>query len=454
MRRSPVVLLVALVALLGIGVGVLAPAAHAAADPLRPQQWHLDALDAADAWRLTQGRDVVVAVVDTGVQADHPDLEGRVLPGRDFVAPGSPPEDENGHGTLVAGLIAAVLDNGVGGAGLAPRSRVLPVRVLDADGRGDDEDVARGIRWAVANGADIVNLSLTETPGDTTLAIGLITPAIERAIRDARRAGVLVVGAAGNEGAESTPYGARVPLVVVGASDRDGAAWQDSNRDSRTLFAPGVEMISTFSGGGYARADGTSFAAPLVAAAAALLLAREPDLDVESLERRLLDTATPIGVGAGRLDLTRAIGSARAAGAQPPAAPAPAASPSPSPSPAGTSAPPAARTPEPVDPPPADPPPAHPAPEEAEEAAEPVQAVPPEPAITPLPEPTEQEPLAAPEEPTERPVALGDRSGTAAPHEAAAAADDPRWPVPAAALLLAANVALLGGILRTRAEEG
>jgi thermitase len=448
--RRPLAPLAVLAALLLV---LLAPgAALAAADPLRPQQWHLDALEAADAWRHTQGRDVVVAVIDTGVQADHPDLRGRVLEGRDFVRPGSRPEDENGHGTLVAGLIAAGLDNGEGGAGLAPRSLVLPVRVLDADGRGSPSDVARGIRWATAQGARIINLSLTETPGGG-LNLGLITTEVERAIREAREAGILVVGAAGNERARSTPYRAGLPVVVVGASDRDDEVWADSNRDRRTLFAPGVEMISTMVGGGYARADGTSFATPLVSAAAALLLALEPSLDVDTLERRLIETARPLGVGVGRLDLARAIGAARVATRRPPA-PAGTATPpvSPSPAPPAASAEdPDAATPQPE---PALPPPAHPAPEDQEEPeeapaepAEPVQAVPPEPAAVPVPAPTPEPPAAAPAVEDDRP---GDGEEVALLPTPPAPGDAPTWPVPVAALLLALDVALLGGLLRGR----
>lgn len=426
---------------------LLAPAAaHAAADPLRPQQWHLDVVGAPGAWDATRGGGVVIAVIDTGVQADHPDLEGRVGRGRDFVEPGTAPDDENGHGTLVAGIIAATLDNGVGGVGVAPRSRLMPVRVLDADGRGDPADVARGIRWAVDNGADVINLSLTETPG--TLDIGLITTDVERAITEAHEAGALVVGAAGNEGARSTPYGSGVPVLVVGATDRSDELWPDSNRDRRTLFAPGVEIVSTFSGGTYARADGTSFATPIVSAAAALLLELDPDAEPAQVHRRLADTAHPVGAGVGRLDVARAVGAARTAGEDPRPTPSPSTPPPPPPEPS-------------TEPSPASPPPA--AGSEPEPGAlpqttpvpepepEPVQAIPPTPEVTPLPEPDDA-PIVA-EGGTGAPVA----TEPPAPSEPIRSSepllvDDSRggWPVGVASLLVATDVALLGALLRTR----
>ncbi len=136
-----------------------------------------------------QGR--VIAVVDTGVALTHPDLRGRVLPGRDYIAPGTSPADENGHGSHVAGIIAANANNKVGTAGLAHQSLILPVRVLDRDGSGDSADVAQGIVWAAQHGANVINLSLGANRSDN---------AIKAAVAYAQSRNVVVVAAAGNDG--------------------------------------------------------------------------------------------------------------------------------------------------------------------------------------------------------------------------------------------------------------
>ncbi len=305
----PAVVVLALLAVLTGGTAALA-----ADDPLRDQQWHLDRIGAAEAWTVAQGEGIVVAVVDTGVSLTHPDLIDRLVPGRDLVDPDTPPDDENGHGTLVAGIIAATAANGRGGAGIAPSAAIMPVRVLDAAGTGTSRNVAEGIRWAVANGADVVNLSLTDSPGSGSGE--LITTEVELAIRESDEAGVLVVGAAGNEARRSTPYRAGVPVVVVAASDLQDLPWERSNSDPDTLFAPGVGIVSTYLENGYARADGTSFAAPVVAGAAAVL--RSSGLDAVQARERLEATAQDIGAGRGLLDLAAAAsGASAAAGASP-----------------------------------------------------------------------------------------------------------------------------------------
>jgi subtilisin family serine protease len=219
-------------------------------DPLSAEQWHLDVVRAPEAWQATRGGATVVAVLDTGVDYGHPDLAGRLLPGIDLVDDGTPPDDELGHGTLVAGLIAALVDNAVGVAGAAPDTSILPVRVLDAEGSGDAADVAEGIRYAVGQGARVINLSLADTeqgPGEGTLE-RLVSTEVEEAIREADAAGVVVVAAAGNDGREAVPYRGDVPVLVVGATDRDDAVWPQSNRDARCEQGPGVEIVSTHTG--------------------------------------------------------------------------------------------------------------------------------------------------------------------------------------------------------------
>lgn len=285
----------AVIAVAALLTALAAPALASGSDPLRDRQWHLDAVSAAQAWPVSRGDGVTVAVVDTGVDADHPDLAGQVLDGYDATDPGSPPDDENGHGTLVAGVIAANAGNGEGGRGTASEASILPVRVLDADGRGRPADVADGIRWATDHGADVINLSLVESSGnadDLLDGVGLVDRDVEAAIREAHEAGAVVVGAAGNDGDDEVPYSRGLPLAVVGAADRDGQRWHRSNADRDTLFAPGVGIVSTWSNGRYAQSSGTSFAAPIVAAGAAMLL--DVGVDHDDVVSRLRRHARPM----------------------------------------------------------------------------------------------------------------------------------------------------------------
>jgi subtilisin family serine protease len=182
-------------------------------DTLRRQQWALSRLHAEKVWRKSSGRGAVVAVVDTGVQASHPDLKGQVLRGRDFVDGDRSANDRNGHGTHVAGTIAARANNHRGIAGVAPSARILPVRVLDSAGNGNTYNAARGIVWAVNRGADVINLSF---------AGNQIDPQMQAAVDYAVRHDVVVVAAAGNQGCSGpTTYPAALPGVIgVAASNR------------------------------------------------------------------------------------------------------------------------------------------------------------------------------------------------------------------------------------------
>lgn len=247
-------------------------------DMYRPQQWGLNRLGAETAWRKSTGRKVVVAVVDTGVRANHPDLRGRVMKGRDFIDGGSA-SDANGHGTHVAGIIAARSNNKRGIAGLAPSSRILPVRVLDAAGNGSSATVARGIVYAVNKGADVINLSLAGAQSD-----GQTRAAVAYAVRR----NVVVVAAAGNSGCGApAAYPAAYPNVIgVGAIDRNGNVAPYSQCGSYVdVVAPGSSIVSTTiysphpglgcgHGINYCVLNGTSMATPFAAASAALLISR------------------------------------------------------------------------------------------------------------------------------------------------------------------------------------
>lgn len=285
-------------------------------DPLLSYTWpYLDLTRQPRAWETSTqepstGQGVVVAVLDSGVDATHEDLAARMLPGWDFVENDATPTDPNGHGTLVAGTAAASGDNGKGTVGVAYGASILPVRVLDAAGNSTDSRVAAGIAWAVSNGADVINLSLGG-PGAST--------ALRDAVQAAVNAGVVVVAAAGNEGDQVRQYPAayapQIPgLLSVSATDYWGAlAGWSTWGDTVSIAAPGNDVVGPGTGGGYVIGSGTSFAAPIVSGAAALVLARTPTLSPADVERRLVSTTRDAGprgydpyYGAGLLDVAAA----------------------------------------------------------------------------------------------------------------------------------------------------
>ncbi|MEU3453076.1 type VII secretion-associated serine protease mycosin [Micromonospora sp. NPDC006766] len=269
-------------------------------DQVRDEQWQLEVLRAKTAWRTSTGRGVVVAVIDSGVDGSHPDLVGQVLPGIDLVSPdGADGPDPVGHGTTVAGLIAGRADDDRGVVGLAPDARILPVRVLDEENRYDDAlIVAKGVRWAVDNGARVINLSLGGS-GDSLALAAALDYAFAR--------DVVVVACTGNLATSSSPrvwYPAREPgVVAVAGLERDtDNLWSGSITGAETvLTAPATALYGARPPAGYWRVQGTSFAAPLVAATAALIRARYPQMSAGDVINRMISTARHLGP-AGRND--------------------------------------------------------------------------------------------------------------------------------------------------------
>ncbi len=294
-------------------------------DPLYANQYALQHLNAPAAWQVTQGNpDIVVAVVDTGVDANHPDLKGKLVQGYDFVDDDTTPEDTLGHGTFVASLIAASGNDKNGIIGLAPGVKIMPLKVLGRNGAGDSLKIALAIRYAADNGAKVINLSLGG-------------PNASRAIRQATDyaigRGVVVVAAAGNEAQQGNPveYPASFPDVIsVGATGPTDRIASFSNHNTGVnVSAPGVNILGArseqnrmcrpYNGSAYCVSSGTSFAAPYVSATAALMLSVNPKLTPQQVDSILEKTATDLGskgadeyYGAGLVNTAQAVNAARA----------------------------------------------------------------------------------------------------------------------------------------------
>lgn len=309
-------------------VGDLGPNQAPLADPYRPQQWHLDRVGITGDRPVPTGAGQVVAVLDSGIDLAHPDLvdallrddDGRIV-GRDLVDGDDEPEDVFGHGTMVAGLVAATAGNGLGVAGVAPGARLMPVRVLDEQGEGTAAVVAAGIDWAVTHGADVVNLSLEPA---TTIDVPA-DPELLAAVARAVEAGVVVVSAAGNSDDPFTGHPVEAGVVVVGATDDDDrrAGFSDRGRLD-LLMAPGTDIVSTWcrtvetptcdgETHTYGIADGTSFAAPQVSGLVAMLM--QVGLSGPEAVTRLAETARDLAepgpdaeTGLGLVDVAAALG--------------------------------------------------------------------------------------------------------------------------------------------------
>lgn len=286
-------------ALVGASMAPVGSAAPARADtpgcrppPIRSEPttpWAQQLLAPQRVWSTTRGAGVTVAVVDTGVDANTPQLAGAVLPGQDSsTAGGTPGTDCLGHGTFVAGIVAAHPAPDTGFAGVAPDARILPVRDTTTENRGSAADMARGIRAAADAGAGVINVSASTNVDD---------PALRSAVDYAHHRDCLVVAAAANnaERGNPVPYPAAYPgVLAVGAVDASGAVAPFSQTGGFLgLVAPGVDVISIGPGGpGQWQQSGTSFATPFVSGAAALVRSYRPELDADQVRQRLEATAT------------------------------------------------------------------------------------------------------------------------------------------------------------------
>ncbi|MCR2807491.1 S8 family serine peptidase [Paenibacillus soyae] len=281
-------------------------------DPELAKQGYLERIGAHKAWEtLREQKDITIALVDTGIDLDHPDLKDNLVAGVNLVDPKKSPDDDNGHGTSVAGVIAAKGNNGVGVAGILWNAKLMPVKALDEWGDGTEEDLGEGILYAVKNGAKVIVLSV---------GLHRHSPYMQDIVQYAENKGVVLIAASGNDGVSmggkaAVKYPAAYPTVLaVGGAGSDGKADARSNAGTELdLIAP-WHVYTTAVGGGYHQEEGTSLAAPQAAAAAALILAKHPDFKPYQVRELLRQTAKDVGAagvdeasGYGMLRLDQAV---------------------------------------------------------------------------------------------------------------------------------------------------
>jgi subtilisin family serine protease len=257
--------------------------------------WGVDRINAIDVWTTSRGLGVKVAVIDTGIDIDHPDLASNIAGGCNFVVVRGKVnptkyDDDNGHGTHVAGTIAGI-DNEIGVIGVAPEASLYAVKVLNKSGSGYVSDIVLGIQWAISNGMDVINMSLGSSYDVDSL---------RQACDAAYEAGIVVVAAAGNSGDTDSDndviYPARYASVIaVAATDlADMRTYWSSDGPEVELAAPGAGIYSTYKGGGYSTLSGTSMATPHVAGTVALMLGTD-DFSPDEVRLALTETAIDLG---------------------------------------------------------------------------------------------------------------------------------------------------------------
>jgi subtilisin family serine protease len=271
-------------------------------------QWNLPITDTNQGWQVNRGdKSVPVGVVDTGVDINHPDLQGNLVPGYNVVNPGSDPMDDVGHGTHVAGVISALVNNGLGVAGMTWYNPVMPVKVLDSNGSGSTYAVAQGVIWATDHGAKVINMSLGNYADAQFL---------HDAVKYAFDHDVVLIAASGNDNTERPGYPAAYPEVfAVAATDSNNDKAPFSNYgDYIDVAAPGVSIASTYPNNQYAALSGTSMASPHVTALAALIRSTNPLLKNTEVMDIMRQSARDIGTagkdkyfGYGLIDVVKAV---------------------------------------------------------------------------------------------------------------------------------------------------
>lgn len=284
-----VILLTLFLAALGAGIysqsTVLAATSN---DPLLDRQSYLEHTGTIQAWdKANRNGSITIAIIDTGVDLEHPDLKGNLITGINLLQPALPPRDDNGHGTNVAGVIAALGNNGKGVAGMLWKTNIMPIKALEPNGRGDEDKLAEGIRYAVDKGAKIVVLSVGLQRND---------PHLYEIVQYAESRDVLLVAATGNDEGRNIRYPAAYPTVLA-----VGGIGATNTIEERSNYGPELDLVAPWSvfttamGGKYEYRDGTSMAAPQVAAAAALIWELYPNLKAHEVRNLLRQTAEDVG---------------------------------------------------------------------------------------------------------------------------------------------------------------
>lgn len=283
-------------------------------DPSVKYQWHHQNIETFDSWSVTKGEGVIVGVCDTGVDKEHLELnENLILPGYNVVDDSHDMTPVHPHGTMVSGLIAGVANNGIGGAGIAPKVRILPIKVSnEGDGRAYYSDLAECIMYAVDNGAKVINLSYG----------GAHTEVINAAGKYARNNGAMLVVAAGNSGMDISGWDDWDSFVLVGATDiKNEIAYFSNYGTPIDITAPGVSVYTTEltteeDKAPYRSTSGTSFSAPMVAATAAMIYAVNNEFTMDEVQDILYESAdgsigSEFEYGAGLLKVNKSLKNAK-----------------------------------------------------------------------------------------------------------------------------------------------
>lgn len=281
--------------------------------------WHLAKTAVPTAWDVSTGANMVIAILDTGIDGAHPDLAGKLVPGWNFYNNNADTADVNGHGTAVGGAAVALTNNSIGVAAVARDAMLMPVRIADANAWATWSTVAQGLTWAADKGADVANISYNGVSGSSS---------VQTAAQYMKNKGGLVVVAAGNNSVQESIAPSSTMITVSATDSTDTKTSWSSYGSFVDVAAPGVNIYSTMKGGGYGLFQGTSLASPIAAGVVALIKAANPALSPSDVEKVLFSTAADLGAagfdsyyGNGRVDAHAAVKAASSATTQDTTAP-------------------------------------------------------------------------------------------------------------------------------------
>lgn len=279
-------------------------------DPYYSSEWHLPKIGAPTAWSTSSGKGVVIAILDSGVDPNHPDLSSKLVTGWNAYDNNADTSDVYGHGTKVAGAAAAITNNGVGVAGVAGDAQLMPMRVTGSDGWASDGAIASALTWAADRGARVANISFYGLESSA---------ALRSAAQYMKNKGGLVVTSAGNYSVEETIAPSDTMITVSATDSADNKTSWSSYGSFVDVAAPGAGIYSTVKGGGYGAVSGTSFSSPITAGVVALMMSANPALMPADLEKALYSSAVDLGTsgfdkyfGNGRVDAAAAVAASKA----------------------------------------------------------------------------------------------------------------------------------------------